>query len=118
MDFNDEKRPLATTLRVRKDEKEWIERISEATRLKQVEVVTLIVKAGLEALKDQWNNQITLPLRFELVDVGKNLSNGKRAQKRSRKNGLSEVPVEGFEPPTPKEKRLATSFVFPYKQAL
>jgi hypothetical protein len=81
--------------------------------LKQVEVVTLIFEAGIEALKPHLNGRLTLPLRFELVDVGKNSANRKIAQKRARKNALSEMPVEGFEPTKKINHALAKSRLMP-----
>ena len=89
-----------TTMRISQDEKELIDKIQDLTGLKQVNVCSLILSAGIEALRQSVTDRIELPLRFEVANYGNRMATEVPGMKKARKNGLKEVPVEGFEPPT------------------
>ena len=93
-------RTKVKTLRVDEEVDAFIKRASDITTLKETDIITLLLKAAVRAVKPHSNDEIRFPLALELTEFGNKLATRKNAPEKARKIKGKDMGPEGFEPTT------------------
>lgn len=99
------------TLRVDPEVDEFLQRACEITSLKQIDIISLMLKAAVKAVAPHSKEEIRFPLTLQLTEFGNKLATRKNAPEKARKIKEKDMGPEGFEPTTNIQKILARSFV-------